>query len=497
MRWFWCLLLIGLLGAGAAQAQPSKPLILPIAAPPSASTWLLGQGYGNTVGAYLNGKAWYEAGQRLHFGLDFSMPCGTPLVAVADGVVGYVDDTRFGSGPHNLILKHPQLGLSTLYGHLLETPRFDPGAPVRQGEVVALSGDPDGTCISRPHLHFEVRSPDYSTTYNPVTYIDANWQVLTAIGAYSYPLFEQDLDNARQWMTIDDQPDVHFWGKPLNEYAAPYPDFRIGLPPENPPLISETAPLPENWQMRWLSDVGCCASFWWSGADRLQAIDGSPGQRASVFEWDTTQISPATPIGAAPPPLLSPDGSLQVERVKQQIVISRAADGSSWTVDTQNTLPAISTDNSHLLWEIDGEKVNEIWISDLDGTNARQIVAQPGAYGRWLDGSRALIGARDQQATTLAIYNAADGSSFVLGSWDWLRGLSIAPGGGRLMFYLVFQTDPAQDGIYVLDTRIGAQADRPRNTSQFSGRGAGGMPIHCFIYPSIRRSPIRPYTSMT
>lgn len=459
MRWLWYFFLIGVLGiGGAAKAQMDKPFILPVAAPPGASTWLLGQGYGNTVGAYLNGTKWYEAGQQLHFGLDFWMPCGTPLVAVADGEVGYVDDKSFGSGPHNLILKHPQLGVSTLYGHLLQTPVEEPGEHVMQGEVVALSGDPDGTCDSRPHLHFEVRSLDYSTTYNPVSYINANWSALTTIGAYSYPLFEQNLDNARQWMTIDNQPDVHFWGKPLNNYAAPYPDFNLGLPPANPPLAVEAAPLPDHWQMRRLTEVGCCATFWWSGAQRLQAIDGSPGVRASIFEWDTTQPGSANQVGPAPPPLTSPDGSLQVERVKQQIVIRRIADGSSWTVDTQNTLPAISADNSRLLWEIDGETNAEIWISDLDGTNAQRIVVKPRAYGRWLDGSRVLIGVREHQTTTLAIYDASDGSSFVLGSWDWLRGLSVAPGGGRLAFYLVAQSDPAQDGIYVLTTQRGAPA---------------------------------------
>ena len=140
-----------LLGVGTVSAQETtKPFILPVAAPASVSTWLLGQGYGNTVGAYLNGANWYEAGQRLHFGLDFSMPCGTPLVAVADGQVAFVDDMGFGSGPHNLILVHPQAGLTTLYGHLLETPDLRQGERVTQGQVVALSGDPDETWIRAP-----------------------------------------------------------------------------------------------------------------------------------------------------------------------------------------------------------------------------------------------------------------------------------------------------------------------------------------------------------
>ncbi|MFN8447569.1 MAG: hypothetical protein U0521_02950 [Anaerolineae bacterium] len=68
----------------------------------------------------------------------------------------------------------------------------------------------------------------YTTAYNPVSYIDANWHALMAIGSFSTPLFEQDLDNARQWMSIDDQPTVAFWGRALNDYAAPYPDYRQG-----------------------------------------------------------------------------------------------------------------------------------------------------------------------------------------------------------------------------------------------------------------------------
>ncbi|MFN8447568.1 MAG: hypothetical protein U0521_02945 [Anaerolineae bacterium] len=92
------LVLALLVSAGAGQAQDTgKPFILPMASPPGPTTWLLGQPYGNTVGAFLTGADQYEAGQQLHFGLDFSMPCGTPLVAVADGVVGYVDDLGFGA----------------------------------------------------------------------------------------------------------------------------------------------------------------------------------------------------------------------------------------------------------------------------------------------------------------------------------------------------------------------------------------------------------------
>jgi hypothetical protein len=339
---------------------------------------------------------------------------------------------------------------------------------VRQGDVVGYSGDPDETCDSRPHLHFEVRAMDYVTAYNPVDYIEANWHALTAIGSFSYPLFEQDLDNSRQWMSVDDQPIVRFWGQALNDYAAPFPDYRQGLPPVNPPTATSANPLPQNWQMRRLTYEGCCSGAWWAAPNRLFLIDGSVGQRAAVFEWNTLEGSLTTIVGQAPPPLLSPDGTLQVARVNEQIVVTRVADGASWTVETENTLPAISADSSRLMWEKplrgtetpDGEARTEVWVSNADGTNARAVASERGGYARWLDGTRLLIGARETWTTTLSVVDTTDDSSFTLGSWDRLRGMSIAPGGSRIMFYTVYAEDQAANGIYALDTQPGAQPQK-------------------------------------
>ena len=104
-----------------------------------------------------SGSATYGASQGIHFGLDLSAPCGTELIAMADGVVYAADAMSFGSAPHNLLIDHPDLGYTVLYGHLLQRPNLAPGQTVRAGQVVALSGDPAETCYGRPHLHLEIR----------------------------------------------------------------------------------------------------------------------------------------------------------------------------------------------------------------------------------------------------------------------------------------------------------------------------------------------------
>ena len=219
---FLILLSLGIAPTGAAPSSAkTRPFILPFADSPGPNSWYAGQLYGNTVGAYSQRDTTYRAGQGLHFGIDLAAPCGTSLIAIGDGVVTKVDAPEHGSLPHNLLLKL-DAGYTTLYGHLLERPRLSLGQRVNKGQVIALSGDSFGTCHSAPHLHLEIRSLNYLIAYNPVELIDADWDSLALIGSYQRG-FERDLANPRQWQYPDDQPDTHFGGALLNDFAQPWP----------------------------------------------------------------------------------------------------------------------------------------------------------------------------------------------------------------------------------------------------------------------------------
>lgn len=469
-----------------AAQDPSKPFIMPLANPASPSTWLMGQPYGNTTGAYNFGTAWYSAGQGLHFGIDISMPCGTPVIAVGDGEVIYTDNLAFGAGPHNLILRHPQANVTTLYGHLLERPTVQQFEPVKQGDIVGYSGDPDVTCDSRPHLHLEVRSLDYQTAYNPVDYIDAPWDALAGIGSFSRSLFTQDLNNPRQWMSLYDQPPVVFGGARLNAYAESWPPKNEDVPPTSAEPARPYIPLAEGiWGMQPLTMDGCCAVHWWHPTDSnlVYVIDGSPGQLAAIFEWDVSAKSMTGVIENVPPRQLSPDGSYRIIRGGGTVTVRRLSDNTDFAAPTNGFPPAISSDNSHLMWEVQyGQSVPgatppqvEIWVSAIDGSNARQLVARPDVSASWLDGSRLLISTRDRTRTTLEVVNVVDGSSFTLGTWDRLRGLSTAPGGERIMFYQTFQQDTNLNGVYVLETKPDAQAQKLAWFGGWRWRDAGSV----------------------
>ncbi len=216
-----------LLPSSAAQAETPKPFTLPFQAPPGPATWLLVQTYGNTIGAYRQRSTTYGASQGIHFGIDFSAPCGTELVAMADGVIYAVDALSFGSAPHNLLIDHPDAGYTVLYGHLLERPNLQAGQAVSAGDVVALVGDPAETCFGRPHLHLEIRSmSNRARKFNPVLLIQADWNNLSLVGPFGRA-FQRDLDDPRKWQHLDDQPEAVSGGPLLNDFANPWPpDWR-------------------------------------------------------------------------------------------------------------------------------------------------------------------------------------------------------------------------------------------------------------------------------
>jgi hypothetical protein len=87
---------------------------------------------------------------RLHAGLDFGAPVGSPVRAAADGTIEFAG-LASGFGNH-VRIKHA--GFETSYSHLSEIPdAIKPGVAVKEGQVIALSGN---TGLSTgPHLHFE------------------------------------------------------------------------------------------------------------------------------------------------------------------------------------------------------------------------------------------------------------------------------------------------------------------------------------------------------
>ncbi|MCZ2458636.1 MAG: peptidoglycan DD-metalloendopeptidase family protein [Chitinophagales bacterium] len=88
---------------------------------------------------------------KMHQGLDFSAPAGTPIYATADGIVTTAGNTHNGYGNH-VIINHGY-GYETLYGHMLRV-KARVGQLVKRGEVIGYVGSTGKS--TGPHCHYEV-----------------------------------------------------------------------------------------------------------------------------------------------------------------------------------------------------------------------------------------------------------------------------------------------------------------------------------------------------
>ncbi len=89
---------------------------------------------------------------KMHKGIDFAAPIGTPVYAAGDGVIEKAGP--WSSYGNYMRIRHTST-YSTAFGHLSGYAKgIHPGVRVRQGQVVAYSGNTGRT--TGPHLHYEV-----------------------------------------------------------------------------------------------------------------------------------------------------------------------------------------------------------------------------------------------------------------------------------------------------------------------------------------------------
>jgi hypothetical protein len=127
---------------------------------------------------------------HFHTGLDLKTKGieGLPVYAVADGYISRIKISTWGYGKA-IYVSHPN-GYTSVYGHLqsanekieelIHKRHYDEKAyeielflkpselPVKQGEIIALSGNSGGS--GGPHLHFEIRDTKTEMVINPLLF---------------------------------------------------------------------------------------------------------------------------------------------------------------------------------------------------------------------------------------------------------------------------------------------------------------------------------------
>ena len=133
----------------------------------------------------------------MHAGLDIPAPAGTPILAIADGVVvAKKEETPDGIGGIGIIVQHApadtgySVWLYTRYKHLKEMPALDIGARVKLGQKIADTGT-SGTSGrhygggGHSHLHLDLFvSPDDKYFSGEVVFFPINGQMADPLALF-------------------------------------------------------------------------------------------------------------------------------------------------------------------------------------------------------------------------------------------------------------------------------------------------------------------------
>jgi murein DD-endopeptidase MepM/ murein hydrolase activator NlpD len=89
---------------------------------------------------------------KLHKGVDFAAPRGTPFYAAGDGVIEFIG--RNGGYGNYIRIRHGA-EYKTAYGHIQKFAKgMKKGRRVRQGQIIAYVGTTGRS--TGPHLHYEI-----------------------------------------------------------------------------------------------------------------------------------------------------------------------------------------------------------------------------------------------------------------------------------------------------------------------------------------------------
>ncbi|MGB5554507.1 MAG: M23 family metallopeptidase [Flavobacteriaceae bacterium] len=97
----------------------------------------------------------FTKARKMHWGMDFTAPKGTPIYASGDGTITRADNNSSGYGKH-IRIDHGY-GYLSLYGHLSQY-NVKQGQKVKRGDLIGFVGSTGRS--EAPHLHYEVWKDD-------------------------------------------------------------------------------------------------------------------------------------------------------------------------------------------------------------------------------------------------------------------------------------------------------------------------------------------------
>ena len=246
--------------------------------------------------------------------------------------------------------------------------------------------------------------------------------------------------------------------------VLPLDDPASATPPPSPlPLPSATtlpAPL-----LHQLTQDGCCVDPFWppDGSQVLYLDQPDPGSPAGFWGVSLEGGEPqlyTDRLGA-----YSPDMQLLAYPQAGATIVERLSDGQRWEISNGGRAISFSPDGRWIAWTqgqsgppFDTAR-REVWISQVDGSQARPVVElYGGGFSGWFVDGRLLLSGRLQpqnEQRGVWVLSLEDGALRQIAAGDRLRGFAVSPGGTWLVYQETFSPDPARNGLWLVNVESG------------------------------------------
>lgn len=217
-----------------------------------------------------------------------------------------------------------------------------------------------------------------------------------------------------------------------------------------------------------LTSGGCCVGPFWSPDSQQVFYIDKPSQDAQAGIWGVGLQGGPPELYSDRLGLYSDDLSLLAYPQGGRTVVERLADGTRWSIANGGRPVIFSADDTHVAWTggqsgppYDTAR-RQVWVSQVDGSQAHMVLEVfGGGFVSWLPDGCMLVDGRleaSESGEAFWIYDPKDpdpGAIRELARADRLRGVLLSPGGSWLAYQVAFASDPAEDGLWLVNTASG------------------------------------------
>ena len=254
--------------------------------------------------------------------------------------------------------------------------------------------------------------------------------------------------------------------------AATPPNAAVHNPdPTNTPapiVTPEIAPSPEPVALTSdvVTDSDCCGLFDWIDSDHLLVFDQPTGREDGSYVIDL--FSGRAALVSQGFGIPSPSGMIAMLEPGTSDLVIRDIDGEQLASIETNGQPAWpSPDGTVVAWleplpvRVPSSSVNrqvQLKVSDVGGTELRTVAELQSQEIRWLPDNQRIVTigrGRDFQSPGIWLIDTDTNEVTVLHEETFVRSLELSPDGRHVAFMRLFNDDPADNGVFVLNIETG------------------------------------------